>query len=177
MHAQQAVIGLAVHDLLARGRKLGADEQRHDAANEHEEQGHGHVLNANDLVVGVDPEVLLPVAHTVERVVLGRNRATLGPCQPVVKAADAVKESHSAKQPGDRGHDVALPQRVETEDGAHHEHEQEREQDADNRRDDGAAPPEGHRARVLVMYVSRRRVCWCVRCHVCVFARFGWGRG
>ena len=58
--AEEAVVRVRVHELAARRGQLGADHHRQQAADEHEEERRDDVLDADHLVIGVDPEVVAP---------------------------------------------------------------------------------------------------------------------
>ena len=90
--AEQPVVGVGVHELLARRRQLGAHHHRQQAADEHEEERRDDVLDADHLVIGVDLEVVAPGVRAVPRVVLGARRAAGRPVEPVVERPEADKE-------------------------------------------------------------------------------------
>ena len=61
VHGDEPVVGLRVHELHPRLGELGAEEHRHQAADDEEDERRHEVLDADHLVVGVDLEVVLPV--------------------------------------------------------------------------------------------------------------------
>ncbi len=93
--------------------ELGAHEHRHEAADEQEEEGGDDVLDADHLVVGVDPEVVLPGGRAVAGVVLGTGRAARGPVEPVVEGAQADEEAERRGDERDGQHRLAVEQWVE----------------------------------------------------------------
>src|SRR6185437_6770674 len=104
--------GLRVEVLVARARELGAEEHRQEAADEEEDDGRDDVLDADHLVVGVDPEVVAPAAGAVTRVILGPARAAGGVVGPVVEAAEPDQEAERERDEADRGERPAFPDRV-----------------------------------------------------------------
>ena len=90
---EEAVVGRRVDDLGARLGELGADQHRHQAAHEEEEEGGADVLDADHLVIGVEVEVVLPALGAVLGVVVGDRRHAGRPAQPVVEAAEAGEEA------------------------------------------------------------------------------------
>ena len=95
--AEEAVVGLAVADRLARARELGADQLGEDAADHEEGEDDHQVLDPDDLVVGVDLEVVAPARGAVHRVVLVVHPAPRHPAPPPVEAADADEEADGAE--------------------------------------------------------------------------------
>ena len=87
---------------IARLRELGADEQREHPAGEEEEDRRDEVLDADHLVVGVDPEVVAPALGAVAGVVFRAGREAERVVHPVVEGADAGEE---ADRRGDEGGD------------------------------------------------------------------------
>src|SRR6185437_11834813 len=77
----------------ARPGELRADEQRKQAAGEEEEDRRHEILDADHLVVGVDPEVVLPALRAVTRVILRLRRGADAVARPVVEGADAGKKA------------------------------------------------------------------------------------
>src|SRR5256885_15377690 len=77
---------------------LFRSQEEHDRRDE--------VLNADHLVVGVDPEVVAPGARPVTRVVFGARRVPEGVIRPVVERADpgeeAERRGHEQRYENDR---------------------------------------------------------------------------
>ena len=79
-------------DLLAGCSKLGPDQQRQQSADQEEEERGDHILGPDDLVVGVELEVVLPAKRAVVRMVLRDGRLSGRPAEPVVERAEAEQE-------------------------------------------------------------------------------------
>ena len=69
---EEAVVGLGVHVLHPRLRELRAHEHREEARDHEEEDRGDDVLDADHLVIRVDPEVVLPRVRAVARWSSGR---------------------------------------------------------------------------------------------------------
>ena len=83
--------------------ELGAHQHRHQAADDEEEEGRADVLDADDLVVGVDAEVVAPrCRRRGPSGPPGSVGRAGGPAEPVVEAADPDQE---AERGGDQGAD------------------------------------------------------------------------
>ena len=67
VHRDEAVEGLRVDELQPRLRQLGAEDHRHQPADDEEDERRGDVLDADHLVVGVDTEVVPPAVGAVAR--------------------------------------------------------------------------------------------------------------
>src|SRR5215212_6197900 len=98
--------------------ELGAHQHRHHAAGDEEEERGADVLDPDDLVVGVDAEVVTPAGRAVARVVLGNGRGARGPAEPVVEAADPDEEAERRGDQAHRGDRVAVDQRLVAVEGA-----------------------------------------------------------
>ena len=83
-------------------RELGAEDHRHEPADDEEEERRHEVLDADHLVVGVDAEVVAPAVGAVARVVLGPRRPAGDVVEPVVEGADAGEEADRAPWSGTR---------------------------------------------------------------------------
>ena len=139
MDREQAVVGVRIHELAARLRELRADEHRHQAADEEEEERRADVLHADHLVVGVDLEVVLPAVRAVVLVVVD-DLAAARPGEPVVEAADAGQEPERHHQQRDLEHAVAVVDGLAAEDRADAGEEAGRERDPERRVERGAIP-------------------------------------
>ena len=102
VHRDEPVERLRVDELEARLRELGAEEHRHEPADREEHERRDQVLDPDHLVVGVDPEVVLPRVRAVARVVLGPRRAAGDVVEPVVERADAREEADRRERPSRR---------------------------------------------------------------------------
>jgi hypothetical protein len=109
---EQAVVGLGVHELHAGLRELGADDHREQAADEQEEERGHDVLDADDLVVRVDLEVVLPRPGAVARVVVGDRRLARRPAEPVVEPADTDQRSKRRRDQRDDRDGLTVEDRV-----------------------------------------------------------------
>ena len=89
----EAVVLLRIEVLRARLRQLGAEDHRHQAPGEEEEDRRHEVLDSDHLVVGVDAEVVVPAAGAVAGVVLRRGGVAEAVLDPVVEGADAGQEA------------------------------------------------------------------------------------
>src|SRR5439155_1389897 len=84
-----------------RAVELGAHDHRDQPADEKEEEARADVLDPDDLVVGVELEVVPPRAGAVLGVVLRDGRRADRPPQPVVEGADPGEEAERAGDGGD----------------------------------------------------------------------------
>ena len=109
VHGHETVERLGVDDLRSGVRELGAEDHGQQSTDEEEEEARDDVLHADDLVVGVDAEVVLPAPRAVPGVILRRRRAPDGVAGPVVEGADAGEEAHRDRDEGDGHDDVAQP--------------------------------------------------------------------
>ena len=101
----EAVELLVVQVLHPGPRELGAEDHRQQPAREEEEDRRHDVLDPDHLVVGVDPEVVLPAARAVARVVLGPSRIAERVVGPVVEGADAGEEAERGRDQARDGDD------------------------------------------------------------------------
>jgi hypothetical protein len=107
---EEAVVGLVVEELHAGLGELGANEHRQHSGREEEEDRRREVLHADHLVIGVDPEVVLPAVGAVARVILGLRRLADRVAHPVVEGADPGQEAdRRGDQAGYEKDDLAEP--------------------------------------------------------------------
>ena len=104
---EQAVERVRVDEVRARLGQLGAHQHRDQAAYQQEEERVDHVLDPDHLVVGVDPEVVLPAVGAVAGVVLRTGAPPRRPVEPVVEAAEADQEAERRGDQRDRQDRVA----------------------------------------------------------------------
>ena len=109
---EQAVELLGRDEVHAGLGQLRADEHREHAADEEEEERGDHVLDADDLVVSVDLEVIAPRVRAVVGVLLRARRAARHPVEPVVAGADAEEEEDRHRDQLDDGDRVGVDHRV-----------------------------------------------------------------
>ena len=83
-------------------RELGAHQHRDQAADEQEHERVDRVLDPDHLVIGVDPEVVLPRVRAVQRVVLGPRRLARRPVEPVVERAQTDQEEERRREHRDQ---------------------------------------------------------------------------
>ena len=83
-------------------RQLGPEEQRQEAADEEEDDRRHQVLDADHLVVGVDPEVVLPATRAVPRMVVRHRRPARRIPNPVVEAAEPGQKAERDRHQRDR---------------------------------------------------------------------------
>ena len=153
--AEEAVVLLAVDELRARLGELGADRLRLQPAHQEEEEGQDDVLDADHLVIGVDPEVRLPAGVAVQRVVVVVDLAAEGVLRPEVEAADAGEEAEARRrEPGDVVR-LVVPQGVQVEDRAEEPDQEDADAEGDRRHPGDAQPPARERhGLAVVMAVS-----------------------
>ena len=154
--AEEAVVGLRRRRSSGpAGRELGPHQLGEDAADHEEREDDHQVLRPDDLVVGVDLEVVAPARGAVHRVVL-----VVHPCgrviqpPPPVEAADADQEADRADERGGGGVDLGLPRRgVAGRGSAAARPGRTRRGRQPTAPEDRALPPVGERARVHVVDV------------------------
>ena len=95
----------------------------------------------DDLVVGVDAEVVLPRVGAVAGVVLRDRRGARGPAEPVVEAADPDQEAERGRDQRADGDDrVPVEQRVPAVQRADGDDDAHAEAEADRHAERGAVP-------------------------------------
>ena len=104
---------LRVDEVRAGLGQLRAHQHRDQPADQQEDERVDRVLDPDHLVVGVDPEVVLPRVGAVAGVVLGARRAPGGPVEPVVEAADADQEGERDGDQRDREDRVGVEEVLE----------------------------------------------------------------
>ena len=161
VHGEQLVVRLRVDVVRLRPRKLGAHEQREQAAGEEEEDRRRDVLDPDHLVIGVDAEVVLPAVRAVGRVVLRRRRPADRVRDPVVERSETGEEAERRhRQRTDDDHDVPVERRLVAAERAEPDDDPHPEQEEEAGHPGRARPARGQQpvapARRLVRLVLRR---------------------
>jgi hypothetical protein len=105
VHADQRQVLPGRKDLLRRPQQLDADEHRVQAADEEEEADADQVLDADDLVVGAQPEV----ARDALRLLLAQRRRIAAQPSPGIDAeAEPDQEADDAEEVTEKDRDVVL---------------------------------------------------------------------
>ena len=127
----EPVEGLRVDELRARPRELGAEEHRQQPADDEEEERRHDVLDADHLVVGVDPEVVAPAAS--RRGSSGRPGAVGAPDR-VARSSSRSAPIPARKPSGSRVRNATVDDRPATPRAARSRSSQRKKQDEAERR-------------------------------------------
>ena len=104
---------MRVDELHAGLGELGPEEHRHEPADDEEHERRREILDADHLVIGVDPEIVLPGMRAVTGMILGESRPPRDPVEPVVEGADAEqKADRPENERADEDDDVPVVDRV-----------------------------------------------------------------